>query len=143
MIFTTFKDEDLEKLMLFLDHNLTEYYQKEVFLSIRNRWPEGFILIKDQEEIVGVGCGAVQVNSKLRILILAVSDSLRRKGFGSKLLNMMIERALKFGIKKVTLEVREDSSAFQFYKKLLFSSVDLLPCYYQDGCDGIVMEKQI
>ena len=56
---------------------------------------------------------------------------------------MMIERSLSYGVKKVTLEVRKESSAIHFYLKLNFSSVDVLPCYYQDGCDGIVMEKQI
>ena len=63
--------------------------------------------------------------------------------FGKKLLNMMIDESLKHNVKKVTLEVRKDSSAISFYRKLNFSSVDILPCYYQDGCDGIVMEKQI
>ena len=52
---------------------------------------------------------------------------------------MMVERSLSFGVKKVTLEVRKDSSAIYFYRKLNFSSVDVLPCYYQDGCDGIVL----
>ena len=143
MIFTTFREEDLDELMLFLDRNITENYEKGVFLNIKNRWPNGFLLIKSEDKIVGVGCGAIQLNSKLRILILAVSNYLRRKGFGTKLLNMMVERSLVFRVKKVTLEVRQDSSAFLFYRKLGFSSVDILPCYYQDGCDGILMEKQI
>jgi len=143
MIFSTFKNEDLDEFMQFLDSNITENYDKKVFLSIKSRWPDGFILIKDGDRIVGAGCGAIQLNSKLRILILAVSKNLQRQGFGSKLLNMMIERSLSYGVKKVTLEVRQGSSAFSFYRKLNFSSVDLLPCYYQDGCDGIVMEKQI
>tara|TARA_Y100001970_G_scaffold184601_1_gene224527 strand:- start:200 stop:631 length:432 start_codon:yes stop_codon:yes gene_type:complete len=143
MIFTTFREEDLDELMSFLDRNITENYEKGVFLNIKNRWPDGFILLKSEDKIVGVGCGAIQLNSKLRILILAVSKYLRRKGFGSQLLNMMVEQSLSYGVKKVTLEVRQDSSAFHFYRKLGFSSVDLLPCYYQDGCDGIVMEKQI
>ena len=56
---------------------------------------------------------------------------------------MMVERSLVHGVKKVTLEVRKDSSAISFYRNLNFSSVDVLPCYYQDGCDGIVMEKLI
>ena len=55
----------------------------------------------------------------------------------------MTKESEVFGIKKVTLEVRKDSAAITFYRKLGFSSVDVLPCYYQDGCDGIVMEKQL
>ena len=138
-----FSEHDLDNLMLFLDENITENYEKEVFLTIMKRWPEGFLVVKNNSKMVGVACGAIQPNSKLRILIIALSKEFRRKGIGEKLLNMMIERSLKYGVKKVTLEVRKDSSAILFYRKLKFSSVDVLPCYYQDGCDGIVMEKQI
>ena len=138
-----FSEVDLDNLMLFLDENITENYEKGVFLTIMRRWPEGFLVVRDGNKIVGVACGAIQPNSKLRILIIALEKELRGKGLGKKLLNMMIEKSLAYGVKKVTLEVRKDSKAILFYRKLNFSSVDVLPCYYQDGCDGIVMEKQI
>jgi len=143
MIVDKFSKGDLDNLMLFLDDNITENYEKEVFLTIMKRWPEGFLIVRNGNEIVGVACGAIQPNSKLRVLIVALANDFRRKGLGGKLLNMMIERSLNYGVKKVTLEVRKDSTAILFYRKLNFSSVDVLPCYYQDGCDGIVMEKQI
>jgi len=143
MIVDKFSKGDLDNLMLFLDDNITENYEKEVFLTIMKRWPEGFLVVRNGNEIVGVACGAIQPNSKLRVLIIALANDFRRKGLGGKLLNMMIERSLNYGVKKVTLEVRKDSTAILFYRKLNFSSVDVLPCYYQDGCDGIVMEKQI
>jgi len=143
MIIDKFSKGDLDNLMLFLDDNITENYEKEVFLTIMKRWPEGFLIVRNGNEIVGVACGAIQPNSKLRVLIVALANDFRRKGLGGKLLNMMIERSLNYGVKKVTLEVRKDSTAILFYRKLNFSSVDVLPCYYQDGCDGIVMEKQI
>ena len=143
MIISTFLEEDLDNLMVFLDENITENYEKRVFLTISKRWPEGFLIMRSSNEIVGVACGAIQPNSKLRILIIALAKNFRRQGFGQKLLNMMIEKSLSHGVKKVTLEVRKDSSAIFFYRRLNFSSVDVLPCYYQDGCDGIVMEKLI
>ena len=143
MIIDRFSELDLDGLMLFLDDNITENYEKGVFLTIMKRWPEGFLVVRNDNRIVGVACGAIQPNSKLRILIIALEKYLRGKGLGKKLLNMMIEKSLMHGVKKVTLEVRKDSEAILFYRKLNFSSVDVLPCYYQDGCDGIVMEKQI
>ena len=143
MIIDKFSELDLDGLMLFLDDNITENYEKGVFLTIMKRWPEGFLVVRNDNRIVGVACGAIQPNSKLRILIIALEKELRGKGLGKKLLNMMIEKSLIHGVKKVTLEVRKDSKAILFYRKLNFSSVDVLPCYYQDGCDGIVMEKQI
>ena len=138
-----FSEQDLDNLMLFLDDNITENYEKGVFLTIMKRWPEGFLVVRSDSKIVGVACGAIQPNSKLRVLIIALERGLRGKGLGKELLNIMIEKSLTYGVKKVTLEVRKDSEAILFYRKLNFSSVDVLPCYYQDGCDGIVMEKQI
>ena len=143
MIIDRFSELDLDGLMLFLDDNITENYEKGVFLTIMKRWPEGFLVVRRDNKIVGVACGAIQPNSKLRVLIIALEKGLRGKGLGKELLNIMIEKSLTYGVKKVTLEVRKDSEAILFYRKLNFSSVDVLPCYYQDGCDGIVMEKQI
>ena len=143
MIIQPFEEEDLDSLMIFLDHNLTENYRKEVFLNIKKKWPEGFLLIKNQQKIIGVGCGAILPNEKLRILIIALEEKYQGKGLGTKLMNKMVSAARIFGITKITLEVRKDSQAINFYRKLGFSSVDVLPCYYQDGCDGIVMEQQL
>ena len=138
-----FKEEQLDELMLFLDENLNENYERVVFLNIRKRWPDGFLTVIDKEKIVGVCCGAILPNDKLRILILVLHNDYQKKGIGKDLMNRMIKASGIFGVKKVTLEVRKDSDAITFYRKLGLSSVDVLPCYYQDGCDGIVMEKQL
>ena len=143
MKISKFKADDLDDLMIFLDSNLEENYEKKVFLNIRQRWPEGFLIIKNIEKIVGVCCGAILPNDKLRILILVLHEDYQGKGLGKQLMKLMVKESSIFGVKKVTLEVRKDSDAIAFYRKLGFSSVDVLPCYYQDGCDGIVMEKHL
>ena len=143
MKISKFRTEDLDNLMVFLDSNLEENYEKRVFLNIRQRWPEGFLIIKNKDTIIGVCCGAILPNDKLRILILVLDEKHQGKGLGKQLMNLMIKESSLFGVKKVTLEVRKDSNAITFYRKLGFSSVDVLPCYYQDGCDGIVMEKHL
>ncbi len=138
-----FEEEQLDELMLFLDENLNENYERIVFLNIRKRWPEGFLTVIADEKIVGACCGAILPNDKLRVLILVLNENYQKKGIGKDLMNKMIDASNIFGVKKVTLEVRKDSEAIKFYRRLGFSSVDVLPCYYQDGCDGIVMEKQL
>lgn len=143
MKISKFKTEDLDQLMVFLDSNLEENYEKKVFLNIRQRWPEGFLIIKSKKNMIGVCCGAILPNDKLRILILVLDENYQGKGLGKQLMNLMVKESSLFGVKKVTLEVRKDSKAIAFYRKLGFSSVDVLPCYYQDGCDGIVMEKHL
>ena len=143
MNISKFEVNDLKELMLFLDENLNENYEENVFLNIRQRWPGGFLLVKDKSKIVGACCGAILANDKLRILILVLHNDFQKKGIGKELMIQTTEAAKVFGIRKVTLEARKDSDAILFYRKLGFSSVDVLPCYYQDGCDGIVMEKQL
>ena len=138
-----FQVSDLESLMIFLDENLVENYDKRVFLTIHQRWPEGFLIVKDHGNIIGVGCGAILPNEKLRILILALEKKFQGQGLGKELMRRLTEASKVYGIRKVTLEVRKDSDAINFYRKLNFSGVDVLPCYYQDGCDGIVMERQL
>ena len=138
-----FQENQLDDLMIFLDENLNENYERVVFLNIRKRWPEGFLTVMNEGEIVGTCCGAILPNDKLRILILVLKDEYQKRGIGKDLIERMIKASDIFGVKKVTLEVRKDSAAITFYRKLGFSSVDVLPCYYQDGCDGIVMEKQL
>ena len=138
-----FEIEQLDELMDFLDENLNENYQKNVFLNIRKRWPEGFLIVINNDRIIGACCGAILPNEKLRVLILVLQEDYQKQGIGKELMSRMIESSKVFGVKKVTLEVRKDSGAIQFYRKLGLSSVDLLPCYYQDGCDGIVMEKHL
>ena len=143
MIIKKFEEEQLEDLMKFLDDNINENYERIVFLNIRKRWPDGFLTVLDEGEIVGTCCGAILPNEKLRILILVLKDTHQKRGIGKDLMDRMIDASDIFSVKKVTLEVRKDSDAINFYRKLGFSSVDILPCYYQDGCDGIVMEKQL
>ena len=143
MKISKFQISDLNDMMVFLDDNLTENYEKRVFHNIHQRWPEGFLLVKEEDKIVGVGCGAIMPNEKLRILILAIEEKHQGSGFGKKLMDIMIKESLVHGVKKVSLEVRKDSEAINIYRKFGFSGVDVLPCYYQDGCDGIVMELQL
>ena len=134
---------DLDPMMEFLKANLTESYDSRVFYKIHQKWPDGFLIVKDSEKIMGVCCGAILPNEKLRILIVVLSMEYQGKGLGKKLLSTIIKESRNHGVKKVTLEVRKDSDAINFYRKFGFTGVDVLPCYYQDGCDGIVMELQL
>ena len=92
-----FEEGDLDSLMEFLDDNLTENYRKEVFLNIKKKWPDGFLLIKNQQKIIGVGCGAILPNEKLRILIIALEKEYQGRGLGTKLMDQMISAAMIFG----------------------------------------------
>ena len=42
----------LDELMEFLYENLNENIEKYVFLNIRKRWPEGFLIVENKKQIV-------------------------------------------------------------------------------------------
>ena len=79
MKISAFETNQLDELMEFLDENLNENYEKNVFLNIRKRWPEGFLIVKDREKIVGACCGAILPNEKLRILILVLQRNYQKQ----------------------------------------------------------------
>ena len=99
-----FEIEQLDELMDFLDENLNENYQKNVFLNIRKRWPEGFLIVINNDRIIGACCGAILPNEKLRVLILVLQEDYQKQGIGKELMSRMIESSKIFGVKKVTLD---------------------------------------
>ena len=143
MKYLLFQPEELDELVQFLTANLDEGYKPEVFLKIQSQWPDGFAIARRGGTIVGAACGALLPGNKLRVLILVLAPEVQRQGHGRRLLEMLMAAGRKHGCSRVTLEARVDSEAVEFYRHLGFSSVDLLPCYYQDGSDAVVMERPV
>ena len=142
MKYELFRPELLNNVISFLDENITERYSPKIFSKIHNLWPEGFILGFVNDELKALICGAIVPSSeKLRILLVVVSPEYRLQGYGKQLMAMLSKVAKNKGCNRISLEVRNESRAILFYKKLDFSNVDYIPCYYQDGTDAIVMEK--
>lgn len=143
MKYLLFQPEELEELMQFIATHLDESYNPQVFLKIQSQWPDGFAIARRGGKMVGAACGALLPGDKLRVLILVLAPGVQGRGHGRKLLEMLVAAGRKRGCRRVTLEARVDSEAVDFYRHLGFSSVDLLPCYYQDGGDAVVMERPI
>ena len=143
MKYLLFQPEELEELMQFIATHLDESYNPQVFLKIQSQWPDGFAIARRGGKMVGAACGALLPGDKLRVLILVLAPGVQGKGHGRKLLEMLVAAGRKRGCLRVTLEARVDSAAVKFYRHLGFSSVDLLPCYYQDGGDAVVMERLV
>ena len=144
MQYKLFQPEMLNNVISFLDDNIMERYSPKIFSKIHNLWPEGFILGTLNKELKALICGAIVPSTgKLRILLVVVSPECRLQGHGKHLMNLLSKVANEKGCKRISLEVRNDSKAISFYQKLYFSKVDYIPCYYQDGTDAIVMEKEL
>ena len=143
MKYLLFQPDDLEELMEFIAIHLDESYNPQVFLKIQTQWPDGFAIARRGGKMVGAACGALLPGDKLRVLILVLAPGVQGQGHGRKLLEMLIAAGRKHGCRRVTLEARVNSKVVDFYRHLGFSSVDLLPCNYQNGADAVVMERPI
>ncbi|MGC9398770.1 MAG: ribosomal protein S18-alanine N-acetyltransferase [Anaerolineae bacterium] len=89
------------------------------------------------------GFAGVRLESKrAHISTLAVHPHWRGQGFGELLLITLLEKALREGAERVTLEVRVSNAVAQaLYRKYTFHKVAHLPAYYKDGEDAALLES--
>jgi len=75
------------------------------------------------------------------ILTLAVEQSWRRKGIAEALLTRC-EEMMRMPRVKLTVR-RSNTPAIRLYEKLGYSQVDIWSKYYQDGENGLVLQKEL
>lgn len=92
-------------------------------------------------QIVGTCVGKFE-GGVIFISTLIVSDNLRGKGVGKKLLNHIIEWAKQFKPHLVFLYTRGDWDSYEFYKHLGFKEVGELKNLYLKK-DFVIMAKDI
>lgn len=121
-------------------------------LEIDERKPEGLLVCTeitepDQGQLIG-GAFLVYKNGAYLIKALAVEDGWRGRGFGTRLVEDMLDRAAGLGAREVYLNAKVP----EFYRKLGFSAVrdgrekDLSDCVscsrYGRDCHPQVMKKE-
>ena len=122
------------------------------------RWASSFTLVAELEmvdkavpdvvegEQSGI-IGFVVVNrgkTAGHIITIDVRAEARGNRVGSALLNSAEDRLLSSGCRLVRLETAVDNgSAIAFYKKHGYAVVNVLPRYYSNGVDALVLEKDL
>ncbi len=82
--------------------------------------------------------------SLARLYSLAVAPEARGKGLAQKLLAKLESRCLAEGVATLRLEVaNHNQGAIGLYHKAGFKALKALEAYYQDGSDGLRMEKHL
>lgn len=82
--------------------------------------------------------------SLARIYSLAVSPNARGKGYARKMMEALEAASVEQGAMFIRLEVADDNtSAIALYESLKYQPIRRLPQYYEDGHDGIRMEKRL
>ena len=97
-------------------------------------------LILEEERIIGYVIG-IKMGCKGIIISLAVHPKHRRNGYGSQLVQAVIER-LNAAVLEIQVR-RSNIGAQQFYASAEFEKSHVVPCYYGNGEDAIIMIKRI
>ena len=84
------------------------------------------------------------VADEVEIVTVATHPDHRRRGVARALLGELLDRWRAQGCAKVFLEVRTDNAAgLALYADLGFAPVGRRSRYYRDGCDAVVMAREL
>ncbi|KAG5451114.1 N-alpha-acetyltransferase 30 [Clonorchis sinensis] len=134
-------EEDLQRIMPLISKDLSEPYSIYTYRYFIYNWPKLCILAFHDEECVGTVVCKLEcyTNNVLRgyIAMLAVKDGFRRKGIGSRLVQLAIDLMIADRCDEVTLETEiTNKSAIALYERLGFCRDKRLLRYYLNGVDA-------
>ena len=137
--------DDLKKVLEIEKQSFPFPWTQDLFFSelTRNRYARYFVLKKDNE-VVGY-LGLWHKGSSFHITNIAITEKLRRRGYGEKFLKFIEKIATIYKIKKISLEVRRSNCIAQdMYRKYGYKVMRVLRNYYQEEKeDALVMEKKL
>ena len=137
--------DDLKEVLEIEKKSFPVPWTYDLFFSelTRNRYARYFVLEKDNE--VAGYLGFWHKGGSFHITNIAITENLRRKGYGDKLLKFIEKIAAIYRIKKISLEVRRSNCiAQEVYRKYGYKVIKFLRNYYQEEKeDALVMEKKL
>jgi len=104
-----------------------------------------FFLATLNQKTVGYAVALSRSNSlQLRLYSLAVSEAARGQGVGQALLDWSVNLALQKGKNRIKLEVNTtNTGAIKLYEKNQFQSTKVIPSYYKDNGDALMMVRKL
>jgi ribosomal-protein-alanine N-acetyltransferase len=118
-------------------------FSKSYLLFLWKRFPQGFLVAKEGEEILGYGI-CQKKGEKGIIFSIAVKRKWQNLGIGTKILENLLEILKKEGVKEILLHVRENNQrAISFYKNLGFEIKERVERYYFNGHNAFLMVKTL
>ena len=111
------------------------------FLSLFLRGKETFLVARDDRTIIGY-IAAYTEDDTAYIASIAVDPAYQGNGLGRLLMETVMETFAQAGVPTIGLHVREDNeAAIHLYHSLGFITLERLSDYYEDGSNGLFMER--
>jgi len=118
-------------------------YPEERFENLYQKHPDDFIVAEKNNNVIGYII-AYENGGFLDFNSMAVNKKYRGLGIGRLLVNFMLNRFKKRGLKKASLEVRPTNKiALAFYQNLGFKIFGIIKNYYKNEESAYRMEKTI
>lgn len=123
---------DINELGKLLHKNYQFY--KDEFLNC--------VVVEENNKIIGFATYSI-IYERGEIVDIIIQPKMRFRGYGSKLLNFIVEMIRKNGCVNITLEVNSTNvAAINLYNKLGFEVVAVRKKYYGEN-DGYLMKKDL
>ncbi len=149
LVIREFSKDDIADVVAINKSCLPENYPESFFLGLHAHAPKAFLI----GEVDGIVIGYIMCRiergissfgrkpvKKGHIVSVAVTEPVRNKGYGTKLIESAIAGMIEYGATESFLEVRKsNTAAIKAYENLDFEVKRVLKGYYRDGEDAYLM----
>lgn len=135
--------EDVDAVSRLEEETFSMPWSRDAFLEMVTKEDAAYYVAESDGGIVG-GCGVLLIAGEGNITNVAVAESARNNGIGTRLLQYMMEEGYRNGLTAFTLEVRvSNAAAIHVYEKLGFRSEGIRPNFYEKPLeDAVIMWKR-
>ncbi|WP_406685898.1 ribosomal protein S18-alanine N-acetyltransferase [Rossellomorea vietnamensis] len=133
--------DDLNEVMEIENQSFSIPWSRDAFLNeLEHNHLSTYLVAEDGENLAGY-CGVWLVVDEAHITNVAVLPDYRGRGLGESLMRKIMDIAIEFGARVMTLEVRiSNMPAQHLYRKLGFKDGGIRKRYYSDNQeDALVM----
>ncbi len=138
------QEEDLDSVLRIEQRVFPDPWQRTSFQFEIHANRFSYPVVLDLEgEIIGYAV-AWEIFEEFHIANIAIHPDYQKQGWGTYLMQHLIDRAEKMGSHYILLEVRpSNKAAMALYNKFGFFPHGVRKRYYRDGEDAIVMRKNL
>ena len=131
--------------LLHLEHEIfpEDAFDLATFLSFYLSGHDTFLVARDDGHMVGYVVASLS-DRRGYIASVGVVQAVRGHGLGRRLMEIVIQRLIDKGARRIALHVRHDNqAAIHLYANLGFKEIETVPHYYEDGTLAVYMEKSV
>lgn len=120
-----------------------EAYPRSLFEELFQKCGDLFLVAERRKRILGYMITCVTAR-KAEIVSIAVNPNKQRHGIGRALMQSTLQELERRNVRTLELMVRRaNKAALRFYRHFGFRQTRTVNRYYEDGSDGIQMQKQL